>query len=75
MAQASSNINVLEDPANLKILSNILKTNVSTCSSIGPFFYPQLGRIFMDMLGLYKEVSNLINQQVATQGKLKHALK
>ncbi|KAG8925963.1 Karyopherin transporter [Tulasnella sp. 419] len=68
MAQAMSNVNVLENPENVKILSNILKTNVSACSSIGPFFYPQLGRIFMDMLGLYKEVSNIINQAVATQG-------
>ncbi|KAG8879206.1 Karyopherin transporter [Tulasnella sp. 331] len=68
MAQAATNPNVLDDPENVKLLNNVLKTNVSSCSAIGPFFYPQLGRIFMDMLGLYREVSNIINMQVATQG-------
>jgi exportin-1 len=70
MAQAGSNVDVLSDPENVKIISNILKTNVSACTSIGPFFLPQLGRIWLDMLGLYKAVSGIISEQVETQGKL-----
>jgi len=68
MTQAASNVDVLANPENVKIMSNILKTNVSACTSIGSFFLPQLGRIWLDMLGLYKAVSGIISEQVATQG-------
>jgi hypothetical protein len=71
MSQAASNVDVLANPENVKIMSNILKTNVSACTSIGSFFLPQLGRIWLDMLGLYKAVSGIISEQVATQGKLR----
>jgi len=69
MQQAASNVDVLGNPENVKIMSNILKTNVSACTSIGSFFLPQLGRIWLDMLGLYKAVSGIISEQVATQGE------
>ncbi|KAG8705419.1 Karyopherin transporter [Ceratobasidium sp. 395] len=68
MAQAASNVDVLGNTDNVKILSNVLKTNVSACTSIGGFFLPQLGRIFNDMLGLYKAVSAIISEQVAADG-------
>ncbi|KAK4687365.1 exportin-1, partial [Tremellales sp. Uapishka_1] len=68
MSQAASNVDVLGNAENVKIMSNILKTNVSACTSIGPFFLPQLGRIWLDMLGLYKAVSGIISEQVASQG-------
>lgn len=68
MQQAASNVDVLSNPDNVKIMSNILKTNVSACTSIGSFFLPQLGRIWLDMLGLYKAVSGIISEQIATQG-------
>lgn len=69
MRQAASNVDVLANAENVKIMSNILKTNVSACTSIGSFFLPQLGRIWLDMLGLYKAVSGIISEQVATQGE------
>ncbi|CAE6516808.1 unnamed protein product [Rhizoctonia solani] len=68
MSQAASNVDVLGNAENVKILSNVLKTNVSACVSIGGFFLPQIGRIFNDMLGLYKAVSALISEQVAKDG-------
>ncbi|KAF8610265.1 hypothetical protein BDV93DRAFT_517416 [Ceratobasidium sp. AG-I] len=68
MSQAASNVDVLGNTENVKILANVLKTNVSACTSIGGFFLPQLGRIFNDMLGLYKAVSALISEQVASDG-------
>lgn len=68
MQQAASNVDVLGNPDNIKIMSNILKTNVSACTSIGSFFLPQLGRIWLDMLGLYKAVSGIISSKVAAQG-------
>jgi exportin-1 len=70
MQQAASNVDVLGNTENVKIMSNILKTNVSACTSIGSFFLPQLGRIWLDMLGLYKAVSEIISTQVEQQGEL-----
>lgn len=67
MSQASST-DVLSNPDNVKILSNVLKTNVSACTSIGSFFYPQLFRIYMDMLGVYKVSSAIISETVAKEG-------
>ena len=68
MAQAAQNMDVLSSIENIKILANVLKTNVAACQSIGSFFLPQLGRIFMDMLGLYKAVSGIISESVAREG-------
>lgn len=68
MAQAAQNMDVLSSNDNIKILSNVLKTNVSACTSIGSFYLPQIGRIFLDMLGLYKAVSGIISQTVAAEG-------
>lgn len=70
MAQASRNMQVLDNVDNVKILANVLKTNVSACVSIGPFFLPQIGRIFLDMLGLYKVVSGIISETVAREGTI-----
>jgi len=70
MAQASRNMQVLDNVDNVKILANVLKTNVSACVSIGPFFLPQIGRIFLDMLGLYKVVSGVVSETVAREGPI-----
>ena len=69
MAQAAQNMDVLSSIDNIKVLANVLKTNVASCTSIGSFFLPQLGRIFMDMLGLYKAVSGIISESVAREGE------
>lgn len=68
MAQAAQSMDVLSSMDNIKILSNVLKTNVSACTSIGSFYLPQVGRIFLDMLGLYKAVSGIISETVAREG-------
>ncbi|KAJ3856299.1 CRM1 C terminal-domain-containing protein [Lentinula lateritia] len=68
MAQAAQNMDVLSNTENIKILSNVLKTNVSACTSIGSFYLPQIGRIFLDMLGLYKAVSGIISETIAKEG-------
>lgn len=70
MQQAASSVDVLSNTENIKILSNVLKTNVAACTSIGPFFTPQIGRNYMDMLGLYRAVSGLINESIAAQGDI-----
>jgi exportin-1 len=68
MAQAAQNMDVLSSMDNIKILSNVLKTNVSACTSIGNFYVPQVGRIYLDMLGLYKAVSGIISDTVKVEG-------
>lgn len=68
MQEAQQNQSILENPDTIKMLGNILKTNVSACVSIGGAFYPQITRIYMDMLALYKAVSELISDTVASQG-------
>jgi exportin-1 len=70
MAQAAQSMNVLGSNDNIKILSNVLKTNVSACTSIGSFYLPQIGRIFLDMLGLYKAVSGIISETIAREGTI-----
>ncbi|EJD43612.1 hypothetical protein AURDEDRAFT_145424 [Auricularia subglabra TFB-10046 SS5] len=70
MQQAATNPNILDSPDTVKILSNVLKTNVSACTSIGPFFTLQYGRMFVDMLGLYKAVSSIISDTVARDGPI-----
>ena len=70
MAQAAQNMDVLSSTDNIKILANVLKTNVAACTSIGTFYLPQLGRIFLDMLGLYKAVSGIVSDTVQKEGLL-----
>ena len=70
LQQAHNNVDVFSNPENIKILSNVLKTNVSACISIGSFFLPQIGRIYMDMLALYKSVSGIISGKVASDGNI-----
>ncbi len=74
MAQAAQNMDVLGNSDNIKILANVLKTNVAACTSIGSFYLPQIGRIFMDMLGLYKAVSAVISETVARDGAFRNNL-
>lgn len=68
MSQAAQNMDVLSSMDNIKILANVLKTNVAACTSIGSFYLPQIGRIFLDMLGLYKAVSGIISETVNREG-------
>ncbi|KAJ3220031.1 Karyopherin transporter [Dinochytrium kinnereticum] len=70
MEEAGRNPNLLNSPDSVKILGNILKTNVSACSSIGAPFLSQISRIYWDLLELYKAVSSLISNLVSQQGQI-----
>ena len=45
-----------------------MKTNVSACSSIGSYFYPQIGKIYLDMLTMFRASSQLIDESVQRDG-------
>ncbi|KAK1075068.1 Karyopherin transporter [Friedmanniomyces endolithicus] len=59
---------ILQSAETIKIVGNIMKTNVAACSSIGNYFYPQIGRIYMDMLTMYRASSTLIDESVQKDG-------
>ncbi|KAI5302305.1 UDP-N-acetylglucosamine pyrophosphorylase, partial [Ascosphaera pollenicola] len=65
IAQATKNTSVLQDPEAIKIVGNIMKTNVAACTSIESYFYPQISRIYLDMLNMYRFSSQLISDAVA----------
>ncbi|KAL2116569.1 hypothetical protein VTJ04DRAFT_8737 [Mycothermus thermophilus] len=68
--QANMNPAILQDAETIKIIGNIMKTNVSACSSIGPYFFPQIGRLYNDMLSMYAATSQLISEAVARDGEI-----
>jgi len=66
---ATKNIDILRDQEIVKQLMNILKTNVSACRSVGHPFVIQLGRIYLDMVNVYKVLSENISSAVAQHGE------
>lgn len=68
--QATANPLVLQDADTIKIIGNVMKTNVSACSSIGSYFYPQIGKIYNDMLSMYAATSQMISEAVARDGEI-----
>eukprot|EP00794_Sanderia_malayensis_P020030 gene20030-21993_t len=69
IASATKNIEVLKEIETVKQLANILKTNVSACKSVGHLFINQLGRIYLDMVNVYKVLSENISSAVAQHGE------
>ena len=70
---ATRDPSTLQSPEAIKIVGNIMKTNVAACSSIGTYFYPQLARIYLDMLSMYRATSQMISEAVQREGM--HQLK
>jgi exportin-1 len=60
----------IQESDTIKMIGNIMKTNVAACGSIGSYFYPQIGRIYLDMLTMYRASSGLIDEAVQQQGTL-----
>ncbi|RVX76150.1 Exportin-1 [Exophiala mesophila] len=68
--QANADPSILQDADTIKVVGNIMKTNVAACSSIGSYFYSQIGRIYHDMLNMYRASSQLISDSVASGGNV-----
>jgi exportin-1 len=69
MTQASRSIEFLATPETIKNIANILKTNIRACHSLEHSYISQLGRLYLDMLNVYKAYSEMISHTVATSGK------
>ncbi len=60
---------MLQDHETIKQLGHILKTNVRACMAVGHPFVTQLGRVYLDMLNVYKVLSENISSAVALNGQ------
>ncbi|XP_044732330.1 exportin-1 [Chrysoperla carnea] len=69
ISQASQNVDVLKDPDAVKQLASILKTNVRACKALGHSYVVQLSRIYLDMLNVYKVMSENISVAIALNGE------
>ncbi|XP_032830122.1 exportin-1-like isoform X2 [Petromyzon marinus] len=68
--QATKNVDILKDAETVKQLGNILKTNVRACRAVGHPFVVQLGRVYLDMLNVYKCLSENISTAVQANGEI-----
>ena len=55
--QANLTPDILKQTEVLKNVQNILATNVSVCSSLGPPFASQMSHIYIDMLTVYRRAA------------------
>nr|AYG77763.1 exportin [Dugesia japonica] len=69
ISQAHEKIEILQNPDVVKQIVNILKTNYSACKSLGASYVQQLSHIYMDMLNVYKVISENINIAVTNHGE------
>ena len=67
---AGQDPSILQDGETIKVVGNVMKTNVAACSSIGSYFYPQIARIYHDMLSMYRATSGMISDSVIRDGTL-----
>lgn len=58
ISKASKNVDVLKEIDVVKQLASILKTNVRACKALGHAYVIQLGRIYLDMLNVYKVITS-----------------
>uniref|UniRef100_A0A3P9JFU9 Exportin-1 n=1 Tax=Oryzias latipes TaxID=8090 RepID=A0A3P9JFU9_ORYLA len=68
--QATKNVDILKDAETVRQLGSILKTNVRACKAVGHPFVAQLGRIYLDMLNVYKCLSENISSAVQSNGEM-----
>jgi exportin-1 len=66
----TKDINALHVAENTKILGHVLRTNVAACSAVGSGFSVQIARIYVTLLELYKAVSQIISDNVASEGTI-----
>uniref|UniRef100_A0A453MKP6 Importin N-terminal domain-containing protein n=1 Tax=Aegilops tauschii subsp. strangulata TaxID=200361 RepID=A0A453MKP6_AEGTS len=65
IGQAGQSIDILKNQDVIRSVLNILQTNTSVATSLGPHFFPQISLIFLDMLTVYSE---LVSSTIAEGG-------
>ncbi|VDK31878.1 unnamed protein product [Taenia asiatica] len=69
LLRVAADMTVLGDVEVVKQLCNILKTNLAACRALGNAYMVQLCRIYLDMLNIYRLLSEQINASIATHGE------
>ncbi|KAM3173818.1 Exportin-1 [Hymenolepis weldensis] len=69
LVRIAADVRVVTDVEVVKQLCNILKTNYAACRALGNGYMVQLCRIYLDMLNVYKLLSEQINGMIAAQGE------
>ncbi|KAK9879853.1 hypothetical protein WA026_008357 [Henosepilachna vigintioctopunctata] len=67
--KASADVNILKELEFVRQLGNILKTNVRACKALHHAYVAQLGRIYLDMLNVYKVMSENITSAISLNGE------
>ena len=70
MQAAKTDASTLQDAKRIAEVLKIVRTNVRVCRAMGHTFITQLGRIYMDMLNVYKTYSECISHMVRSQGAI-----
>ncbi|KAK4992394.1 Karyopherin transporter [Elasticomyces elasticus] len=68
ISMANNDPQILQESDTIKVIGNIMKTNVSACTSIGTYFYPQIQRIYKDMLLMYRASSEIATKYPQVRG-------
>ncbi|KAL3311369.1 Exportin-1 [Cichlidogyrus casuarinus] len=68
LSRAAENVDILKNIEVVRQLCNILKTNHAACKSLQQVYLVQLGRNYLDMLNVYKIMSDNINSAVQANG-------
>ncbi|KAM9838314.1 exportin-1-like [Aulostomus maculatus] len=74
--QATKDTNILTEEETLRQLSSILRINISACRAVGHPFVVQLGRMYLNMLNIYKGLSQTVSLAFQNHGEMvaKHPL-
>lgn len=68
--RAAKDIDILKDGETVRHLASILRTNISACKALGHPYLIQLGRIYLDMLNVYRMMSENISTAIALNGEI-----
>lgn len=69
LLRVANDVTILTDPEVVKQLCNILKTNLAACRALGNGYMVQLCRIYLDMLNIYRLLSEQINASIINHGE------
>ncbi|PUZ69349.1 hypothetical protein GQ55_2G100800 [Panicum hallii var. hallii] len=68
IVEAGRSSDILKNQDVIRSVLNILQTNTSVACSLGPYFFPQISAIFLDMLTVYRMYSELVSNTICEGG-------
>ncbi|XP_021309740.1 protein EXPORTIN 1A isoform X2 [Sorghum bicolor] len=68
IGEAGRSTDILKNQDVIRSVLNILQTNTGVACSLGPYFFPQISVIFLDMLTVYRMYSELVSNTISEGG-------